>query len=79
MIPSVRNKQKVINMCPISKGKKLEQVFFEYYDKKKIDAKDMESLKRLARAAHIEYIFEDGVAYAMASRIGRKLIRPSEN
>ena len=66
-------------MCPISKGKKLERVFFEYYNLKKIELKDRESLDRLARAAHIEYVFEGGIAYARASQIGRELIHPSGN
>jgi len=58
-------------------GKRMNEIFFEYYHGKPIDSlEDKKMLDKLVRAAHIEYSIRDGKAYAQATEIGKRLHCP---
>ena len=59
-------------------GKRMNEVFFEYYHLKQIKDlnKDKEMLDKLVRAGYTEYILEGDKAYAQATVSGKRLHRP---
>ena len=60
-----------------AEGAELKRIFFKYYDRRQIDDwNDKVMLDKLEVAGHTEYLFEDGKAYAKATRSGRGLHPP---
>ena len=71
--PALTQNQLVVKLNE-REGKRMEEVFFKYYDRREIESvSDKRMLDKLARAGHIEYVAIGGKAYAQATQLGRKL------
>jgi len=54
-------------------GERMNRVFLEYYNGKRVDPEDKDMLDRLVIAGHIEYKFKGGEPLAQATVLGRGL------
>ena len=64
----------MLNVCTLADGKKLAEVFRDYYCGKPIKKENKDVLDRLVMAGFIEYVLKDDVAYAQASPIAKGLM-----